>query len=99
MYPHQFFQNSSSSPPSLETGSSSKLRDAIDGVPNNSDTSLPHESPFKEKEPKEKDSSDSVDPLSSKDSSSPSVAEKHPFPHRLKKKDQAHIEKMRETFS
>ena len=38
MYPHQFFQNSSSSPPSLETGSSSKLRDAIDGVPNNSDT-------------------------------------------------------------
>jgi len=63
--------------------------------------------PSKKEELKEKDSSDSVDPSSSKgcsSHSSPSSFEKvhmplPPFPNRLKKKDQAHVEKMRETFS
>ena len=53
---------------------------------------------------KKKDSSESVDPSPPKGPSSPSSPEKvhmplPPFPHRLKKKDQDHVEKMRETFS
>jgi len=59
--------------------------------------------PPKKEELKEKDSSDSADPSSSKGSFSPSslsFSEKvhmplPPFPNRLKKKDQAHVEKMR----
>jgi len=106
-YPHQFFKessSSSSSPP--ETGSSSESGDVTDGVPNDSDTSHhSSESSSKKHELEKKDTSESVDPSSSKGhSSSPSSSEKSPyaftsFPHRLKKKDQAHVEKMRETFS
>jgi len=102
-YPHQFFPNSYSSSP-LETESSSKPRDATNGVPTDSDSSSLPELPSKKEELKEKESSNSVDPSPSKDSSSPSFAEKihiplpH-FPHMLKKKDQAHVSKMRETFS
>jgi len=97
--PYQFFQNSSSSSP-LETGSSSQSGDATDGVPNDSDSPSPPASPSKKDELKEKDSSVN----SSKDSSSPSSSEKihiplPPFPYRLKKKDQDHIKKMRETFT
>jgi len=103
-YPHQFFEKSSSffSP----TGSSSESGDATDGVPNDSDTF--HHSPessSKKDELEKKDTSKSVDPSPSKGhSSSPSSSEKvhmpfPPFPHRLKKKDQAHVEKMRDTFS
>ena len=75
MYPHQLFQNSSSSffP---ETSSSSKSGDATDGVPNYFDSPSPSELSFNNEEPKEKDSSDSVDPLPHKDSSSPFSAKK-----------------------
>jgi len=107
-YPHQFFKNSSSSSSlPLETGSSSESGDATDGVPNDSDSHHPPESPSKEEKFKKKDSYESVDPSPSKSpsySSSPSSYEKvdmplPPFSHRLKKKDQAHVEKTRETFS
>jgi len=97
-YPHQFFQNSfSSSPP--EIGSPSKSRDATDGVPHDLDSPYPPESSSKEK-----DSYDLAKFSPSKGSSSPSSSSEKvhmhvpPFPHRLKKKDQAHIEKMREIF-
>jgi len=102
-YPHQFFQNSSpSSPP--EIGSSSQSGDATDGVPNTSDNPSPAESPSKKEELKKKDDSDSASSSHSKDSSFPSSSEKiqmplPPFSHRLKKKNQDHIKKMRETFS
>jgi len=93
-YPHSFFQNfsPSSSSSSLEIGSSSKSKDAIDGVPNIYDNPLPAKWPSDKEEPKEKDSSDSVDPSPPKDCSSPAAAKKihkplHPFPHKLKKKD------------
>jgi len=101
MYPHQFFQNSysSSSPSSSpETGLSHKPGDATDSVLNDSNTPPSLESFSKKEEPKEKASFDSVKPP--KDSS---IEKVHmplpPFSHRLKKKDQAHVEKMRETFS
>jgi len=71
MYPHWFFQNSSPSSSSPETGSSSKSGDAADGIPDDSNTPLPSESPSNKEENKEKDSSDSIDPLPPKDSSSP----------------------------
>jgi len=104
-YPHQFFQNSSSSSSSpsfssssLETGSSSKPEDATDGVLNDSDTSPFLESHSKKEESKEKAFSDSVKPPI--DSSTEKIRLPLPlFPHRLKKKDQAYVEKMRETFS
>jgi len=107
-YPNQFFQNSTSSSCSspLETGSFSEPGDATDGVPNNSDTHRLPESPPKKEELKEKDSSESVDPSPSKGSSfsSHSSTEKVympllPFSHGLKKKDQAHVGKMRDNFS
>lgn len=87
MYHHQFFQNFS--PPKIS--SSSKLGDATDGVPNNSDSPSPSKSPSNKEEPNEKDSSDLVDPLPPKGSSSPSSVKKvHTslplFPYRLKKK-------------
>jgi len=95
-YPHQFFENSSScssSPPG--TGSSSKSGDATNSIPNDFDTPLSLDSPFKKEELKKKDFSESVDPSPSKSlssSSSRSSSEKvympmPPFPHRLKKKD------------
>ena len=99
-YPHQFFQNSSPSS-SPEIGSPSKLGDATDGVPDDLDSPSPPEPPSKEK-----NSSDSAKFSLSKGSSSSSFffsKKVHmPIPHfshRLKKKDQDHIEKMRETFS
>jgi len=100
-YPHQFCQTSSSSPPEID--SSSQSGDAIDGVPNDSDSPSLPESPSKKEELKEKGSSDSENFSSSKYSSSHSSSEKiqmpsPPFPHRIKKNDQDHIEKMRETF-
>jgi len=108
-YPRQIFQNSSSSSPpsSPETSSSSKPDDGTDGVFNDSDTSPSLESPSEKDEFKKKDSFESVDPSCSKSLSSSSSRfssdKVHihlpPFPHRLKKKDQAHVEKMRETFS
>jgi len=107
-YPHQFFEKSSSPSSLLKTGSSSKSEDATDGVPSDSDSHHLPESLSKKDELEKKDSSESVDPSPSKghssSSSSPSSSKKvymplPPFPHRLKKKDQAHIEKMRETLS
>ena len=104
--PHQFFQNSassSSSPP--ETSSSSEPGDATDGVLNDSNTHIPPESPSKKEELKEKDSSESINPSPSNGSSSPSSSSEKvhmsfpPFSHKLKKKDQAHVKKMREAFS
>jgi len=102
-YPHQCFQNSSPSFPP-KAGLFNQLGDAIDGVSNVSNSPYSSESPSKKEELKEKDSSESVSSSPSKDSSSSSSSEKiqMPFPsfsHRLKKKDQDHIEKMRETFS
>ena len=92
-YPHQFFQNSSSSSSPPEIDPSSESGEATDGLPDDSETHLPPESPSKKVELREKDSSNSVDPSPSKDSSSsPSFFEKvHmpllSFPYRLKKKD------------
>jgi len=69
------------------------------------DTHLPPKSPSKNEELKEKDSSDSINSSQSKGSSPPpsSFEKVHmplpPFPYRLKKKDQAHVEKIREIFS
>ena len=103
MYPHQFFHNSysyssPSSSSSLETGSSSKPEDATDGVLNDSNPPPSLESPSKKEKLEEKDSSDSVKPPI--DSSTEKVQMPlPPFPHMFKKKDQAHVEKMRETFS
>jgi len=97
--------NSSSSSSPLEIGSSSEPGDVIDGVPNYSITHLAPESPSKKEELKEKDYSEPVDPSPSKGSSPPSSSSKKvhvplpPFSHRLKKKYQAHVDKMRETFS
>jgi len=84
-YLHNFFQNSSSSFSSLETSSSSKLGDATDSIPSDSINPLPFDSSRDKKEPEEKDSTISVDPLPPKGSSSPSFAEKvykpsPPFP-------------------
>ena len=76
MYPHQFFQNSYSSSPPLETGSFSKLGDASNGVSNDSDTHLLLELPYIQEVLKEKDCSDSVDPSPPKHSSSSSSYEK-----------------------
>ena len=96
IYPHQFFQNSSSSLPSSspETGPSGKLGDTTDGVLNNSGTPLPSKSPSDKEELKEKDFSISVDPSPLKDSSISFVEKVHKplprFPHTLKKKCQAH---------
>ena len=65
--------------------------------PNDSETHLPPESPSKKEEFKEKDSSNLVNPLSSKSYPSPSSSSEKvymplpPFPRRLKKKDQAHV--------
>ena len=105
-YPHQFFQNSSSSSSSSppETDSSNELGNATNGIPNDSDTCLSPKSLSKKEEIKEKDSSYSVDPSPFKGSSSLSSAKKvhiplPPFLYRLKKKYQAHVEKIRETFS
>ena len=92
-YPHQFFQNSFSSPPP-KTGSSSRLRDATDDIPNDFDTHLPPESPSKKAEPKEKESSDSSPPKDSSSTEKVHIPLPH-FSHRFKNKDQAHVEKMR----
>jgi len=61
---------------------------------------------LKKEELKKKDCSESVNPFPSKSlsSSSPSPSEKvhmplPSFPHMLNKKDHAHVEKVRETFS
>jgi len=72
--------------------------------PNDLDSPSLPELPSKKEGLKEKDSSDPINFSHSKDSSSPSSSAKiqmplPPFPHGLKKKEQAHIEKMRETFS
>jgi len=93
---------SPSSPP--EIGSSNQLGNTTDGVPNTSSSPSSPKSPSKKKELKEKDSSHSTSSSPSKDSSSPFSSKKiqmplPPFSHRLKKKDQDHIEKIRETFS
>jgi len=102
-YPHQFFMNSSLSP-SLETGSSSQSGDTTDGVSNALYSPSSPKSPSNKEKLKEKDSSASVSSSPSKDSSPPSSSKKIQmslplFPYRLKKKDQGHIEKIRETFS
>ena len=65
--------------------------DATSGVPSDSANTLPSDSPFDKEEPKEKDSTNLVDPSSPRDCSSPPSAERvHRtlpyFPHRLKKK-------------
>jgi len=65
---------------------------------------MPSKSSFNKEKAKKKDSTGSVDPSSAKDSSLPPSAERahkplYPFSYRLKKKDQGHIDKMRETFS
>jgi len=99
MYPHQFFQNfsssfSPSSSSSPETGSSSKPEDATDVVLNDSDTSPSLKLPSKKEKPKEKASFDSVKPPI--DSSTEKIhMSLPPFPHKLKKNDQAYVEKMR----
>ena len=77
----------------------SRLRHTTDGVPNDSINPPLSISPFDKEEPKEKDSTYVVDLSSPKDSSSPSFVERvhkplPPFPHRLKKKNQAHVNKM-----
>jgi len=87
-----------------ETGPTSPSGDTPDGVSNVSDSPPSLRSPSKKKESKEKDSSESASFSPSKNSSSPSSSEKiqmllPPFPHRLRNKDQDHVEKMRETFS
>ena len=74
-YPHQFFQNSSSSSP-LETSSSSQSGNATDGVPNDSDSPSPPESPSTKEELEEKNFSNLASSSPSKDSSSPSFYEK-----------------------
>jgi len=97
-----FFKNFSSSSPSSsfspETSSSSKPEDVTNGVLNDSDTPPSFESPAKKEESKEKAFFDSVKPPV--DSSTEKVHMPLPsFPHRLKNKDEAHVEKMSETFS
>ena len=69
MNPHGFFQNSSPSSSSPETSSSSKARDATDGIPSESSNPLPSNIPSNKDESKEKEATDSVDPSSPKDSS------------------------------
>jgi len=102
-FPHGFFQNSPPSP-SLKAASSNNLGGSADGIPTDSQKDLPSNSSHNKKEPQE---NDPIDPSSPKDSSSPSSTEKvqkpvtplPSFPHRLKKKDQASVDKIRETFS
>ena len=84
--------------------SSSKFKDATDGVSNDYVNPLSYGSSSNKEELKEKDSTDSVDPLSPKDSFSSFFAERvhkalPPFPYMLKNIDQAPIDKMRDTFS
>jgi len=102
-YPHQFFQNSSPFS-SLEFGPSNQLGDTTDGIPIASNSPFSPKSPSMKEELQKKDSSDSAGSSPSRDSSSPSFSEKIQMPlplfsHKLKRKDQDHIEKMRETFS
>ena len=104
-YPHIFFQNSSSSPSSsLEIGSSQKSRVTTNGIPRDSHNDLlPSYTYSNKEEPKEKDFANIVHPSSHKDSSSPFAVKRFhkpipPSPHRMKKKDQANVNKTRETF-
>jgi len=97
-FPHNFFQNSSPSSPVMDS------EDTTYGVPVDSSKDSPLNSSSDQEKLKENDSSDLSSP---KDASSPSTVEKvqkpstplPPFPHRLKKKDQVNVEKIRETFS
>jgi len=101
-FPYQFFKNSSPSH-TLETGPFSQSGDTPNGVPNASDSPPSPQSPSKEEKPQEKDSSSSASSSHLKSSFLPSPEKIQmslpSFPHRLKKKDEDHIEKMRETFS
>jgi len=102
-FPHDFFQDSFPSR-SPKIGSSNDSGDTIDGVPINFQKDLSSNSCYDQKDPQVNDPTDLSSP---RDSSSPSSTEKvqkaviplPPFPHRLKKKDQANVDKRRETFS
>ena len=75
-YFYTFFQNSSSSPSSSrKTGSSSKSKDTINGIPSDSPNDTPCNPPYDNQEPKQKDSTDIVDPSFLIDSSSPVAIE------------------------
>jgi len=94
-------KNSSSSPSShLEIGSSSTSGDTINGACSDS----PSNPSSNREEPTKKDSTNAVDLLSPKDpSSATAVKWVHklvpPFHDVLKKKHQAHVDKMRHTLS
>ena len=103
-HPHSFLQNSFPSSSSPEAGSSSSYGMLLMVSPMMLLILCLLSHLLIKKSIRKKDSTNLVDPSPPKDSFSPPFAEKvhkplPPFPYRLKKKDQAHIYKMKEIFS